>query len=86
MKAKFLSNLANPKGDEFITHTGAELRFIFKKLLYFATHLPSKYQEHARSTLEGARRNRRRSSSSSDEDEDDDGNDTWDRQKASDVR
>lgn len=65
LKAKFLGNLANPRGDEFITHTGTELRFIFKKLLYFAVILPDKYYEHARRTMEGARRNRRRSDSSS---------------------
>ena len=82
-----MSNLANPKGDEFITHTGPELRFIFKKLLYFAILLPSKYQQHARSTLEGATRNRRRSnSSSSSSNSDDDVQDTWDKTKANEVR
>lgn len=83
-----MSNLANPKGDEFITHTGPELRFIFKKLLYFAIVLPSKYQQHARSTLEGATRNRNRrsDSSSSSSNSDDDVQDAWDRAKATEVR
>lgn len=84
MKAKFLSNLANPKGDEFITHTGSELRFIFKKLLYFAIVLPAKYQQYARSNMEGARR--RSNSSSSSSSNDDDVQDNWDRTKANEVR
>jgi hypothetical protein len=82
-----MSNLANPKGDEFITHTGSELRFIFKKLLYFAIHLPSKYHTLSRAVMEGARRNKRRSSSSSSSSaSDDDVVDAWDRTKAAEVR
>jgi len=81
-----LSNLANPKGDEFITHTGSELRFIFKKLLYFAIILPGKYNQHARNTMEGARRHRRSNSSSSSSSDSDDGKDIWDNSKVSEVK
>jgi len=83
-----MSNLANPKGDEFITHTGSELRFIFKKLLYFATGLPDKYTQHAKNTMEGASRNRRRNrsnSSSNSSNSDDDDQDIWDSSKVRDV-
>jgi hypothetical protein len=88
LKAKFMSNLANPKGDEFITHTGSELRFIFKKLLYFATGLPDKYTQHAKNTMEGARKNKRRnrSNSSSSSNSDDDNLETWDSSKVHDVK
>ena len=80
-----MSNLANPRGEEFITHTGSELRFIFKKLLYFAIVLPAKYQSLSRNKLEGNRRRRSDSSSSSSSNDDDDQG-SWDRMMANEVR
>jgi len=90
LKAKFMTNLANPRGDEFITHTGSELRFIFKKLLYNAVILPEKYYEHASQRMEGARREskgrRSRSNSSSSSGSDDDRVENWDISKVNDVK
>ena len=88
LKAKFMSNMANPRAEEFITHTGAELRFIFKKLLYCACSLPEKYSQHARASMEGVRAHRRRSrsTSSSGSEGGDDRAHAWDLSKVNDVK
>ena len=53
-KARFFCKLANPNGDEFITHTDKEVKFIFKKLFYFSKDLTDKYLNHKKKIMESA--------------------------------
>ena len=44
-KAQYLVELANPSGSDTITHQSGEMRFIFKKLFFYAIDMAAKYTQ-----------------------------------------